>query len=65
MRQSPCAVVMGEDYNLPVGTQQMTLYQAELSLRNRSCSFRLNESVTLKRQDMLRACSKQAVSQYF
>jgi len=49
MRQSRCAVVMGEDYNVPVGIQQTTLYQAELSLRNKSCSFRVNESVTLKR----------------
>ena len=49
MGQSPCAVVMGEDYNIPVGIQQTTLYQAEVSLRNTSCSFRVNESVTLKR----------------
>jgi hypothetical protein len=36
MRQSPCAVVMGGEYNISVGIQQTTLYQAELQLRNRS-----------------------------
>jgi len=32
MRQSPFAVVMGEDYNIPVDIQHTTLYQAALSL---------------------------------
>lgn len=40
--------VMGEDCNFPAGIQHTTLYQAELSLRGRTCSFRVNELGTSK-----------------